>query len=156
MVEDAGSISPFHSGDDPAWRDGESFTHVSEVVHDPCAAAGIGRALAKEFLSTGDNVIVSSRSEERVRSTVKDLEQLQTGASVAGIAANVSKPNDVAALANFASTQLGTVDLWCVFGVWSPVVRILTRRRLTELSWRLQDQQRRQQRLQLRTAGKCH
>ena len=78
-------------------------------------AAGIGRALAKEFLKTGDNVIVSSRSEERVRSTVKELEQLQTGASVAGIAANVSKPNDVAALARFASTQLGTVDLWCAW-----------------------------------------
>ena len=76
-------------------------------------AVGIGRALAKEFLKLGDNVIVSSRSEERVRSTVKELEQLQTGASVAGIAANVSKPNDVAALASFASTQLGTVDLWC-------------------------------------------
>jgi chlorophyll(ide) b reductase len=69
--------------------------------------------LAAEFLRTGDNVVVSSRSEERVRSTVRDLEQLQTGASVAGIAANVSKPNDVAALAKFASTQLGTVDLWC-------------------------------------------
>ncbi len=87
---------------------------IKSNPHHRAIAAGIGRALAKEFLRTGDNVIVSSRSEERVRSTVRELEQLQTGASVAGIAANVSKPNDVAALASFASTQLGTVDLWYV------------------------------------------
>ena len=58
-----------------------------------------------------------------MRSTVRDLEQLQTGASVAGVAANVSKPNDVAALAKFASAQLGTIDLWCaVARRWPAVV----------------------------------
>ena len=30
-----------------------------------------------------------------------------------GIACNMARPGDVAALANFARDKLGTVDLWC-------------------------------------------
>jgi chlorophyll(ide) b reductase len=73
---------------------------------------GIGKALAAEFVRAGDNVIISSRSEERVRTTTRELQQLGS-AKVAGIVANVSKPGDVAGLAKFAAEQLGTVDLWC-------------------------------------------
>ena len=109
-MEDAGPLTPTHA----ALRGGSGLQRGTYCINVVMSAAGIGRALASEFLKTGDNVIVSSRSEERVRSTVKELEQLKTGASVAGIAANVSKPNDVAALAKFASTQLGTINLWCV------------------------------------------
>ncbi|KAF3954201.1 hypothetical protein CMV_020426 [Castanea mollissima] len=36
---------------------------------------GIGYALAKEFLQTGDNVIICSRSAERVESAVKSLRE---------------------------------------------------------------------------------
>ena len=63
-------------------------------------------------MAAGDNIIISSRNEERVKATTRELQQLGSG-KVAGIAANVSKPGDVAALAKFAAEQLGTVDLWC-------------------------------------------
>lgn len=54
-----------------------------------------------------------SRSDERVRATTRELQQLGGASKVAGIVANVSKPADVAGLAKFAAEQLGTVDLWC-------------------------------------------
>lgn len=36
---------------------------------------GIGYALAKEFLKAGDNVIICSRSAERVKSAVQSLRE---------------------------------------------------------------------------------
>ncbi|KAK9825848.1 hypothetical protein WJX81_003619 [Elliptochloris bilobata] len=77
---------------------------------------GIGKALAEEFLRAGDSVVVSSRAGDRVSSTVRELDalarSLQLGSSVKGIACNMARPGDVAALANFARDKLGSVDLW--------------------------------------------
>lgn len=86
---------------------------MTAFLDGPWLRSGIGKALAAEFVRAGDNVIISSRSEERVRATTRELQQQAGGATVAGIVANVSKPADVAALAVFAADKLGTVDLWC-------------------------------------------
>lgn len=79
---------------------------------------GVGKALAEEFVRSGDNVIICSRGEDRVRSTVEELQTLaaQTHGSgnvkVRGIPANVAKAKEVAALADFAVQELGSVDIW--------------------------------------------
>ncbi|KAL3009412.1 hypothetical protein AAZX31_07G081800 [Glycine max] len=88
---------------------------------------GLGKALAREFLLSGDRVIVTSRSPESVQATIKELEEnLKEGianavgssltklshAKVVGIACDVCEPHDVQRLANFAVKELGHIDIW--------------------------------------------
>ncbi|KAK6941518.1 Short-chain dehydrogenase/reductase SDR [Dillenia turbinata] len=88
---------------------------------------GLGKALAREFLLSGDHVVVTSRSPESVDMIVKELEEnLKEGiltavgkskknlahAKVVGIACDVCQPNDVEKLANFAVNELGSIDIW--------------------------------------------
>lgn len=88
---------------------------------------GLGKALAREFLLSGDRVVVASRSPESVDMTVKELQdnlkecmntagdlsvrKLQR-AKVVGIACNVCEPDDVHKLANFAVHELGSINIW--------------------------------------------
>ncbi|GER32756.1 NAD(P)-binding Rossmann-fold superfamily protein [Striga asiatica] len=88
---------------------------------------GLGKALAREFLLSGDRVVVTSRDPESVDLTIKELAEnlkeviFATGgtskkhlrhAKVVGISCDVSNPEDVRKLANFAVTSLGSVDIW--------------------------------------------
>ncbi|KAI5680521.1 hypothetical protein M9H77_01748 [Catharanthus roseus] len=88
---------------------------------------GLGKALAREFLLSGDRVVVTSRSPESVDATIKELEEnleqlLITScgsarrklaqAKVVGTACDVSVPADVQKLADYAAKELGTVDIW--------------------------------------------
>ncbi|CAO2841943.1 unnamed protein product [Amaranthus hypochondriacus] len=84
---------------------------------------GLGKALAREFLLSGDRVVVTSRSAESVDTTVKELEEnlreMETlnsksliYAKVVGVPCDVSNPDDVRKLANFAVDELGSVDIW--------------------------------------------
>ncbi|KAG0484954.1 hypothetical protein HPP92_009035 [Vanilla planifolia] len=88
---------------------------------------GLGKALAREFLLSGDRVVVASRSPESVQSTLEELkENLKEGlatvenrrnaklshAKVVGIACDVCKPDEVRRLACFAVKELGSVDIW--------------------------------------------
>ncbi|KAL6331134.1 hypothetical protein AAG906_009562 [Vitis piasezkii] len=88
---------------------------------------GLGKALAREFLLSGDRVIVASRSPESVHATVRELEEnLKEGmvtaggpsktnlerAKVVGIACDVCEPDDVQKLANFAVSEFGSINIW--------------------------------------------
>ncbi|XP_075517648.1 putative chlorophyll(ide) b reductase NYC1, chloroplastic [Primulina tabacum] len=88
---------------------------------------GLGKALAREFLLSGDKVVITSRSPESVNETIKELAEnlnqvmIATGSSsrkrlrhakVVGIPCDVSNPEDVKKLANFAVNELGFVDIW--------------------------------------------
>uniref|UniRef100_A0A0E0JFV5 chlorophyll(ide) b reductase n=1 Tax=Oryza punctata TaxID=4537 RepID=A0A0E0JFV5_ORYPU len=82
---------------------------------------GLGKALAREFLLSGD------RSPESVLQTINELEEnIQEGLSVAkkkqreillhakvvGTSCDVCKPEDVKKLVNFAKDELGSIDIW--------------------------------------------
>ncbi|KAK6149324.1 hypothetical protein DH2020_016849 [Rehmannia glutinosa] len=88
---------------------------------------GLGKALAREFILSGDRVVVTSRSPESVDMTIKELaENLKQviiatddssrthfrHAKVVGIPCDVSKPEDVRKLAKFAVDELGSIDIW--------------------------------------------
>ncbi|KAJ7969609.1 Chlorophyll(Ide) b reductase [Quillaja saponaria] len=88
---------------------------------------GLGKALAREFLLSGDHVIVTSRSPESVHATVRELEEnlkesIATAgglsrknlayAKVVGIACDVCDPTEVQKVANFALNDLGSIDIW--------------------------------------------
>lgn len=98
---------------------------------------GVGRALAEEFVRAGDSVVITSRdgtfasrthlstthykplTAERVAAAVRELQQLADSLGnhvrAVGVACNVAKASDVAALADYAVEQLGGVDLWYVW-----------------------------------------
>jgi len=76
---------------------------------------GLGLALARRFLEAGDRVLITSRDGTRVAETVQLL-QHEAGREqkdrVCGTTADVSRPESVTALADFAVTHMGGVDLW--------------------------------------------
>eukprot|EP00890_Picochlorum_soloecismus_P005344 jgi/Picsp_1/5810/NSC_03169-R1_chlorophyll b reductase chloroplastic-like len=70
---------------------------------------GTGKAIAKEFLSLGDTVVLCSRDAARVKETVEELSEL---GKVFGLATDVTKAADVAKLADFAAEKMGQIDIW--------------------------------------------
>ncbi|GMG99511.1 hypothetical protein Nepgr_001351 [Nepenthes gracilis] len=72
---------------------------------------GIGYALAKEFLKVGDNVVVCSRSAERVESTIQSLKG-EFGERVWGTRCDVRAAHDVKDLVAFAQESLKYIDIW--------------------------------------------
>ncbi|KAL2631471.1 hypothetical protein R1flu_016157 [Riccia fluitans] len=73
---------------------------------------GIGYALAKEFLREGDNVIICSRSEERVQNALKELAEEFGEGRVRGTVCDVSDAKSVENLANFSKSEIGYIDIW--------------------------------------------
>eukprot|EP00667_Euglena_gracilis_P002317 EG_transcript_2317 len=73
---------------------------------------GVGKALAREFLRRGDQVVVTSRSQAAVDRTVEELRAEVPGGIVVGIATDVSNGAEVRTLADYAVKQFGGVDLW--------------------------------------------
>jgi NAD(P)-dependent dehydrogenase (short-subunit alcohol dehydrogenase family) len=57
-------------------------------------------------------VLVNSRSAERVAEVVTQLQVTHGTARVRGFAADVSVPDDVDALTQYARDELGGVDVW--------------------------------------------
>ncbi|KAK9051261.1 hypothetical protein SSX86_027888 [Deinandra increscens subsp. villosa] len=73
---------------------------------------GIGYALAKEFLEAGDNVIICSRSAERVESALQMLKTEIGVQHVWGTKCDVRDGNDVKNLVKYAQDNLQYVDIW--------------------------------------------
>ncbi|OMP08436.1 Short-chain dehydrogenase/reductase SDR [Corchorus olitorius] len=76
------------------------------------SSKGIGYALAKEFLRAGDNVVICSRSAERVESAVKSLREEYGEQRVWGTQCDVREAEDVKNLVSFAQKNLGYIDIW--------------------------------------------
>ncbi|GAB4569617.1 MAG: SDR family oxidoreductase [Anaerolineae bacterium] len=71
---------------------------------------GLGRAMAEMFGREGAAVVVSSRKAEALEQTVAALEAL--GIRAAGQVCDVSRPEEVQALADFAVKTFGGFDIW--------------------------------------------
>ncbi|TKY68492.1 Chlorophyll(ide) b reductase NOL [Spatholobus suberectus] len=73
---------------------------------------GIGYALAKEFLKAGDNVLICSRSDERVENAVQSLKVEYGEQHVWGTTCDVRNAEDVKNLVSFAQEKLKHIDIW--------------------------------------------
>ncbi|KAJ1442495.1 Short-chain dehydrogenase/reductase SDR [Sesbania bispinosa] len=73
---------------------------------------GIGYALAKEFLKAGDNVVICSRSYERVETAVESLRVEYGEQHVWGTKCDVRNGEDVKNLVSFAQEKLKYIDIW--------------------------------------------
>ena len=71
---------------------------------------GIGLGLAREFCARGHNVVVSSRSSERVDEAVASLQELP--GSCVGHAGDTARLEDVQVLWQLAQDSFGQVDVW--------------------------------------------
>eukprot|EP00039_Didymoeca_costata_P004103 m.71337 g.71337 ORF g.71337 m.71337 type:complete len:313 (+) comp12237_c0_seq3:189-1127(+) len=80
------------------------------------ASKGLGYAMAKEFVTLHDNVVISSRSEERLVEASKKLQeyakQVGSNSKISYFVCDVSKPDDSDSLADFAASSNGPIDLW--------------------------------------------
>ena len=78
------------------------------------AAMGIGRALVEELLRHGASVCLADIDGAALSATAAQLtERLRPGQRVLAQVTDVSQPGSVAALAEVAWRELGTVDLLC-------------------------------------------
>lgn len=73
------------------------------------SSAGIGRAVALELAAWGATVVVNSRSEERARPVVEEIEA--DGGRALAIAGDVSRPEEAQAVVDRAASELGHVDI---------------------------------------------
>ncbi|KAJ6435372.1 hypothetical protein OIU84_000547 [Salix udensis] len=63
---------------------------------------GLGKALAREFLLSGDHVVVASRSPESVDTTIRELEEILKEGMITGSNRTT----------NFAVNEFGSIDIW--------------------------------------------
>jgi NAD(P)-dependent dehydrogenase (short-subunit alcohol dehydrogenase family) len=59
------------------------------------STAGIGYAIAERFLAEGATVIINGRSQESVNQAISDLKAIHANGHVSGVAADLSKVEDV-------------------------------------------------------------
>lgn len=71
---------------------------------------GLGLAIAQAYASEGAALVISSRSADAVEKTVSALKT--AGYPAAGLAADVSRLEDVQALARFCLQTFGRMDIW--------------------------------------------
>ncbi len=75
---------------------------------------GLGKGLAQLLVSKGNKVIICSRHKKEIEETAKEIGTL-------AFVADVTKEDDVKALAEFALKSFGHIDIWVNnAGVWPP------------------------------------
>ena len=73
---------------------------------------GIGFAFAREFLSKGHNVVISSRNLDKVNNVLEEFKKDFPNNTIIGTICDVTKPSDIRKLAQLAISKFGTIDIW--------------------------------------------
>jgi NAD(P)-dependent dehydrogenase (short-subunit alcohol dehydrogenase family) len=87
----------------------DTFSGKTAVVTG--AASGIGFALAERFASEGMRVVLADIEQAALDAAVERI--IATGASAIGVVTDVSKADDVAALAERARSEFGGIHVAC-------------------------------------------
>ena len=72
--------------------------------------SGLGKAMTTYFLELGANVVISSRNQEKIDTTARELEA-ETGGSVLAVPCDVRHYDQVEALVKQANETYGSVDI---------------------------------------------
>ncbi len=72
--------------------------------------SGLGKAMTTYFLELGANVVISSRNQEKIDNTARELEA-ETGGSVLAVPCDVRHYDQVEALVKQANETYGSVDI---------------------------------------------
>jgi ketoreductase len=84
-------------------------THEPRVALVTGATSGIGLAVARALADGGDRVFICARTDEAVRTTVKELSE--NGATVDGAVCDVTSPADIRDVVRAAVDRFGPVDI---------------------------------------------
>ncbi|MCK5581601.1 MAG: SDR family oxidoreductase [Candidatus Omnitrophica bacterium] len=74
------------------------------------ASKGIGKAVAMRLAENGANVLIAARTQSVLDETAKEIAD-KTGVKVVGVAADVSKLEDLQRLSDTANKEFGQVDI---------------------------------------------
>src|SRR5438105_1099081 len=74
------------------------------------ASRGLGRAVAEELAAEGASLIICARKQEMIERVANEIAE-STGANVFGVAADVSRPDDVARLVQSGVDRFGRIDV---------------------------------------------
>ena len=89
---------------------------------------GLGRALATEFASHGDHVLITGRKKESAEQAVSEIRAACSNANVFACECDVADAQAMVGVANEAEARLGGVDVWvnnagCTQSVKQPLMR---------------------------------
>ncbi len=87
------------------------FKDQVAVITGSASPQGLGCATAEALAEKGCNIVISDISQENCDKTAAMIAE-KYGVKAVGIAANVTKKDDVVALANGAVEKLGRLDIW--------------------------------------------
>lgn len=76
------------------------------------STSGIGYGLADSFLSLGCSVVISSRSEKNIETTINKLANKYNASQIFGFSCDVTDYNQVQGLWNAAKAHFDRVDIW--------------------------------------------
>ncbi|BDA41255.1 Chlorophyll(ide) b reductase NOL, chloroplastic [Coccomyxa sp. Obi] len=76
------------------------------------SSRGLGYALADQFLALGDDVVVSSRTEQACKEAAEKLAERHPASRVLHFPCDVRNAEEAVALARFAQERLGRLDIW--------------------------------------------
>ena len=74
------------------------------------ASRGLGRAVAEELAAEGASLVLCARGEETLLQTCDEIGR-NSGVRVLGVAADLSKPEDIERLFREAAGQFGAIDI---------------------------------------------
>jgi len=72
---------------------------------------GLGKSMATAFLFLGANVLITSRKEDVLKETVKELSEL-TGGNIYYQTADVRKYDDIERVIAFGYEKMGSINVW--------------------------------------------
>lgn len=110
----------------------------NKVVVITGASAGVGRAIANAFAKKKAKILLIARGEERLAQAKIEVEK--KGGEAWIFPADVSKPDEVEAAAQYAETNIGPIDIWinnAMVSVYSRVsdMEPLEYKRVTEVTY---------------------
>lgn len=73
---------------------------------------GLGFALASEFLSLGDEVVIAARGASACAKAGKTLQQQHPHNQILHTVCDVTQPEQLQQLASFAQQEMGRIDIW--------------------------------------------
>ncbi len=74
------------------------------------ASKGIGKAVAMRLAENGANLVVAARTQSTLDEAVKEIKE-KTGSKVLGVAADVSKLEDLKKIVDTANKEFGSIDI---------------------------------------------